>query len=221
MSAESGGLPYGQDAFGMISDDSGTDKGTDLTKDVNLAKDLMLSGSSTSMQQAEELSVRQEAVQESSVLKPTQADNMKVNEDASTSGSQGKEIAEIGDRAYPLRPWLLTPYLHPRGRGQHRYNREHTRARNVIERCFGVLKMRFRCLDHTGGFLPLAPGKVNKVFLVCCMLHNITRRQQLPLPDDIVVELEEEQNMVEDGETRSVDLHGQRRRDTLVQNYFA
>ncbi|XP_064411252.1 putative nuclease HARBI1 [Latimeria chalumnae] len=127
----------------------------------------------------------------------------------------------LGDRAYPLQPWILTPYLHPWGRGQGRCNRVHTRAWNAIERCFGVLKMRFRCLDHTGGSLPLAPGKVCKAFLVCCMLHNITHRRQLPMPDDTPVESEEEEDMVEDVEARGTDVHGQRRRDTLVWNYFA
>ncbi|XP_064419089.1 putative nuclease HARBI1 [Latimeria chalumnae] len=126
----------------------------------------------------------------------------------------------LGDRAYPLRPWLLTPYLHPRGRGQSWYNTVHAQAWNVFERCFGVLKMCFRCLDRTGGSLPLAPSKVCKVFLMCCMLHNITRRRRLPLPEEIPLELQEQQDAVENGEYRSVDLHGQQRRDTLVENYF-
>ncbi|XP_064414852.1 putative nuclease HARBI1 [Latimeria chalumnae] len=127
----------------------------------------------------------------------------------------------IGDCGYPLRPWLLTSYLHPRGAAQQRYNRVHTRARNAIERCFGVLKMRFRCLDHTGGSVPMTPGRVCKLRVVCCMLHNITRRRQLPLPEDIPLERDEQEDAGQDVERRSVDSHGQRRRDTLVQEYFA
>ncbi|KAK9708080.1 DDE superfamily endonuclease [Popillia japonica] len=52
----------------------------------------------------------------------------------------------IGDSGYGLQPWLLTPIENanpdsPEGR----YTAQHIAARNNIERCFGVLKQRFRC----------------------------------------------------------------------------
>ena len=56
----------------------------------------------------------------------------------------------LGDSGYPLQPWLLTPLLNPHGRGEEVYNRRHKTARCVIERAFGLLKMRFRCLQDTG-----------------------------------------------------------------------
>ena len=56
----------------------------------------------------------------------------------------------LGDSGYPLQPWLLTPLLNPHGRGEEVYNRRHKTARCVIERAFGLLKMRFRCLHDTG-----------------------------------------------------------------------
>ncbi|KAM4693060.1 putative nuclease HARBI1 [Discoglossus pictus] len=40
-------------------------------------------------------------------------------------------------------------------------NAAHARTRNVIERTFGLLKMRFRCLHSTGGALQYTPGKGN------------------------------------------------------------
>ncbi|XP_049273636.1 putative nuclease HARBI1 [Rhipicephalus sanguineus] len=56
----------------------------------------------------------------------------------------------LGDSAYPLEPWLLIPV--PDNTAGHtsegQYNREHASMRNVVERCIGVLKSKFRCLQH-------------------------------------------------------------------------
>lgn len=59
----------------------------------------------------------------------------------------------IGDSGYPLQPWLLTPILHPRNPHEERYNGSLTKTRVCVERAFGILKSRFRCLDHSGGIL--------------------------------------------------------------------
>lgn len=50
----------------------------------------------------------------------------------------------LGDSGYPLKPWLLTPFLNPSSNGEEKYNRCHKSTRNVIERAFGLLKSRFR-----------------------------------------------------------------------------
>jgi hypothetical protein len=52
----------------------------------------------------------------------------------------------LGDSAYALRPWLLTPFPGQPEGAKLRYNVAHLRTRNVIERAFGVLKARFYCL---------------------------------------------------------------------------
>nr|XP_037875929.1 putative nuclease HARBI1 isoform X2 [Bombyx mori] len=44
----------------------------------------------------------------------------------------------LGDSAYPLKPYLLTPLINTQTRGQQLYNEAHIRTRNCIERCFGV-----------------------------------------------------------------------------------
>lgn len=67
-------------------------------------------------------------------------------------GEQGNAIGQrnfiIADSAYPLRNWLITPFrntghLTPR---QHRFNRRLSSARQIVERCYGNLKGRFRRL---------------------------------------------------------------------------
>ena len=50
-----------------------------------------------------------------------------------------------GDNGFPLEPWLLTPYPTPdSGTPEEAYNRQFIKARNIVERCFGVFKSRFR-----------------------------------------------------------------------------
>jgi len=51
---------------------------------------------------------------------------------------------KIGDSGYPLRPWLLTPINNPITEAEKYYNTKHMSTRSLIERCNGVLKMRFR-----------------------------------------------------------------------------
>nr|XP_014354090.1 PREDICTED: hematopoietic prostaglandin D synthase [Latimeria chalumnae] len=70
MSAESGGLPCGQGDIEV--DFSGTNNGMDLTKELDLAKDMMILEPSNSLQKTEEPPVRQEPVREGNVV-----DNMK------------------------------------------------------------------------------------------------------------------------------------------------
>ncbi|KAJ8912730.1 hypothetical protein NQ315_012286 [Exocentrus adspersus] len=52
-----------------------------------------------------------------------------------------------GDSGYSLLPWVLTPIEGAApGTPENAFNIAHVRTRNVIERCSGVLKGRFRCL---------------------------------------------------------------------------
>ncbi|XP_067636002.1 putative nuclease HARBI1 isoform X2 [Eurosta solidaginis] len=51
----------------------------------------------------------------------------------------------LGDSGYPLEPWLLTPT--PSSDNEERYNKVHVKTRNPVERAYGVLKSRFRCLS--------------------------------------------------------------------------
>ena len=52
-----------------------------------------------------------------------------------------------------MRQWLLTSVLNPTSAAEDRYKYAHIQSRNKIERAFGVLKPRFRCVDSRGGAL--------------------------------------------------------------------
>ena len=54
------------------------------------------------------------------------------------------------------------------------FNIKHFVARNVIERCFGVLKLRWAIL-RSARFYPV---KIQcKLILACCLLHNLIKRE--------------------------------------------
>lgn len=139
----------------------------------------------------------------------------------------------IGDSGYPLRPWLLVPYLNVAGRAEERYNARHKTARNTIERAFGLLKMRFRCLHKSGGCLMFSPSRCTKVILTCMCLHNICVKHRLPQPEDeemvLVEEMQEdgiqEDQIVADEDNGPVNLNlrqdGVRVRQELTLNVFS
>ncbi|VDH99362.1 Hypothetical predicted protein [Mytilus galloprovincialis] len=79
----------------------------------------------------------------------------------------------LGDGAYPIKTWLMTPY---RNTGnltqiQKRYNAAHSATRSIIERVFAMLKGRFRRLRY----IEVQQIKtVNEIIITCCVLHNIS-----------------------------------------------
>ena len=92
----------------------------------------------------------------------------------------------LGDSGYGLRRWLMTPINSPKTREERHYNEVHRRTRCLVKRSFGVLKSRWRILDHTGGTLCYSPDKTAKIFIACSILHNICRRRRTPLVDGLL-----------------------------------
>ncbi|KAH6925239.1 hypothetical protein HPB50_002449 [Hyalomma asiaticum] len=80
----------------------------------------------------------------------------------------------LGDSGYLLETWLLTPIpgnLAP-GTPECEYNKEHNSTRNVVGRCIGVLKSRFRRLQRYRAFL-YKPDQAVGIVSACAALHNI------------------------------------------------
>ncbi len=94
-----------------------------------------------------------------------------------------KYLCFTGDSGYPLRPWLMTPILHPASEAHERYTRAQRKTRGVVERCIGVLKSRFRCIDHSGGVLLYTPERACRIIAAVCVLHNICQMHRVPLPN--------------------------------------
>jgi hypothetical protein len=78
----------------------------------------------------------------------------------------------IADSAYPLKQWLITPFRDNGRLGpQHRrFNRILSSARQVVERCFGHLKGRFRRLRE------ITVHDIEDIVTTItsgCILHNL------------------------------------------------
>ena len=76
---------------------------------------------------------------------------------------------------------MMTPFRNPQTPGEQRYNEAHIRTRAVVERTFGLLKSRFRCLDKSGGTLLYSPDFVCQIIGACCILHNFATRRGLEI----------------------------------------
>lgn len=91
-----------------------------------------------------------------------------------------KEISDIckskyhllGDAAYPIREYLLTPYRNygTLGNTEREYNLKFCQTRVKIENAFGMLKGRFRQLTRLDFH---EVQTMAKFIIACCTLHNI------------------------------------------------
>ena len=76
----------------------------------------------------------------------------------------------IGDAAYPLLNWLMTPFKGRLNAIQNTYNYKLSSARMVVENSFGRLKARWRrLLKRFDGSIPF----LLDVIVDCVVLHNI------------------------------------------------
>ena len=133
-----------------------------------------------------------------------------------------------GDSGYALRPWMMTPVVGDvENAAVERYNSRQKSTRALIERCNGLLKMRFRCLlKHR--VLHYKPDVCSKIVNACTVLHNMCIQDNVPLPneqEDEVLDFGLLNNMNE-GQIeivqRNVELTaGRRVRNEIITRYFS
>lgn len=87
----------------------------------------------------------------------------------------------LADSGYPQLPFLATPFTKPTTDDQHRYNRAVSSGRVVIERSFGCVKQRFRCLCRP---LTLPLRRQGTQIMVCFILHNFSLSCHDETPSD-------------------------------------
>ncbi|XP_055681890.1 putative nuclease HARBI1 [Lutzomyia longipalpis] len=105
-----------------------------------------------------------------------------VRENLKNSFNSGEHYFLIGDSGYPLEPFLFTPYPEPQSRAELKYNKLHKKARNSVERAFGVLKAKFRCcLKHR--VLHYHPTTAAKIINSCFTLYNYLKIHGIDMDD--------------------------------------
>ncbi|KAL8479004.1 hypothetical protein ACS0TY_030774 [Phlomoides rotata] len=139
------------------------------------------------------------------------------------------------DNGYPNCEGFLTPYKGVRyhlsewssrrsQNSQEYFNIKHTRARNVIERTFGLLKMRWGIL-RSPSWYPIKTH--NKIIMACCLLHNFIRNEIAEDPLEHLVDefMHRQQTPEGQGATDYIDnvetsTEWNNWRDALAQNMF-
>ncbi|XP_055919683.1 putative nuclease HARBI1 [Eupeodes corollae] len=124
----------------------------------------------------------------------------------------------LGDSAYPLKQWLVTPYKdNGRLRDEHKiFNRVHSKCRVSIERAFGLLKGRWRRLFSINSLKPIS---IVKYIMASCILHNICIAYNDTAENFII--LEDDENIDNDREADSIDMQtAQTKRESLMNTLF-
>ncbi|KAK5648091.1 hypothetical protein RI129_002983 [Pyrocoelia pectoralis] len=101
----------------------------------------------------------------------------------------------LGDSGYPLKHYLMTPFLNPTTSGQVNYNRSQITTRNTVERQYGVLKRRFPILAMG---IRQKLETATSIIIACCVLHNICIREREEQPPEDVENLI---NLINNGQT--------------------
>lgn len=114
----------------------------------------------------------------------------------------------LGDSGYAVSNVLLTPFSSPNSTPQENYNRSQIKTRNTVERCFGVWKRRFPCLQVGMG---IKVDTVVSVICACATLHNIAL-----LVDDLM-----SLNWDDDVVPISENSNGFMARQYLVERFFS
>lgn len=79
----------------------------------------------------------------------------------------------VGDKAFPMKPYLLRPYSGSRfSEGQQVFNSRLARARRVVENTFAILT---QCWRVYAGRLQIGPDTAESVVRATCILHNFLR----------------------------------------------
>lgn len=86
---------------------------------------------------------------------------------------------------------------------QEYFNMKHAKARNVIERCFGLLKGRWKILASPSFF---SIKTQVRIIMACCLLHNLIRKFMSHDPQESVLDDDEEEEEELEDEDESEDM---------------
>ena len=121
----------------------------------------------------------------------------------------------LGDSAYPISPFLITPFRLSSNRQQKNFNYTHSLHRVVVEHAFGRLKSRFVSLKGCS----VKKVKHLILFADCAIiLHNFLELNGEIWDLDLNFEDESEnQEFEEDDDNEELKLIGQQKRNDIMQ----
>ncbi|PWA74366.1 myb/SANT-like domain, Harbinger transposase-derived nuclease domain protein [Artemisia annua] len=98
------------------------------------------------------------------------------------------------------------------------YNMKHSSARNVIEKCFGILKARWGIL-RDNSYYPI--DLKNRIIMACCLLHNFIRQEMPNDPFETENEQDEGTGDVGGGDEDNINYVGTSSEWTAYRNNLA
>ena len=122
----------------------------------------------------------------------------------------------LGDSAYALKRYLLTPFVDPQTPEEKKFNNALCKTRVTVECAYGILRNRFQCLMKP--LRVIGPEALADVVLACIVLHNIAIQKcdlYRPLPRGQNIWLAND----EIGDNSNAE--GRRVRDQFVRDYFS
>ncbi|XP_032064807.1 protein ANTAGONIST OF LIKE HETEROCHROMATIN PROTEIN 1-like [Thamnophis elegans] len=101
---------------------------------------------------------------------------------STTMDIEGEQVKPVilGDLAYPLLPWLMTPYSGQLDSRKQLFNNRLGHCRTVVGQAFERLRGRWRCLLSR---LDVRERYAPRVIVACCILHNICESKGEPLQE--------------------------------------
>jgi len=121
----------------------------------------------------------------------------------------------VGDAGYACKKYLLTPLSNPITVPEKRYNKAHSKTRNVIERLFGAWKRRFHCLSSN---MQTKLSTTLTTIVACGVIWNF-----LKLRNDICAEEINEMEIIESESDQINEYHdvdGFALRYQIINNFF-
>lgn len=125
----------------------------------------------------------------------------------------------LGDAGYACKPYLITPISRPNYPNQERFNTSQRQARGVIERAFGLLKMRWGVLGPDSRLRFHNLDKSMAVIVACAVLHNlsIVHRDVLQPNEPAPINMGNFNQFVYNPEN---ERRGAARRQAIINQYF-
>ena len=117
----------------------------------------------------------------------------------------------LGGGDYPIKKWLMIPYLVPNTPNQQGFNTAHKKTRSSVERTFGLMKRRFPIFQ---GEMHTDPERACQYFGTDAILHNIAVNLRDP-------HFEEDGNEMDEGHGNAKYVVPQNHRGVVVRDYIA